>query len=99
MSVFSFNPSWMTALVLALHLLAGIGLGLLYFHALRRNVGLLVGGGRVVLSLALTAGRFGLVAVLFVLAAREGALPLLTLASGFEIARRLVLRRAREAVA
>lgn len=74
---------------------AGFALGLVYFAALRRTVdGVAGGNGRLFLS-ALTLGRYGAAAILFTLAARLGAIPLLATLLGFLTARVVALRAVR----
>ena len=83
--------------LMALVAISGLVLGLLYFAALKRSVGLLVGGKGWLGPLALTLGRIGAaVAVLFV-AARFGAAPLLAAFIGFLTARAVALRAERRA--
>jgi hypothetical protein len=75
---------------------AGLFVGACYFAALRRTVGLYAAGrGR--LAAALTVGRFAGAIIFFGLAARQGALPLLSSLLGFLLARALALRAARRA--
>jgi hypothetical protein len=56
-----------------------------------------VSGGRVIPA-ALTLGRFAAAAVVFAVAARDGALPLLAAFLGFLIARGVALHGARRGV-
>ena len=91
-------PAWAALAVLAAHLAAGIGLGLLYFGSLWRGVRRFAAGGRVgPAAIALMLGRFAVLGAVLLLASREGALPLLLLALGVLIARPLVARRVRAA--
>ena len=95
--LFDTPPTWAQLLNLAVHLAAGIALGILYFRSLWWNVSRLTGDGRVVTTIALTAGRFVLLGGLLTLASLEGALPLLALALGLFIGRSVVMRRTTEA--
>ena len=79
-------------IVLAAHVAAGAGVGVLFFRALLWNARLVVGGGRVSAAVALTLGRFLLMGGLLTLAAFEGAAPLLAAALGVFVGRFLVLR-------
>jgi F1F0 ATPase subunit 2 len=99
MSIWSFAtlPLWAMVLSLAAHLVAGIGLGMLYFSAIWWNARLFALGGRAMTTVALIIGRLVLLGGLLALASLEGALPLLTTALGVLIARPLVLRRYHEA--
>ncbi len=99
MSIWSFAtlPPWAMALSLAAHLIAGIGLGILYFSAVWWNARLFALGGRAMTSVALIVGRLVFLGVLLALASLEGALPLLITALGVLIGRPLVIRRHREA--
>jgi hypothetical protein len=75
---------------------AGLLAGALYFAALRRAVALYAAGpGR--LGAALTLARIAGAILFFGLAARQGALPLLSSFLGFLLARALALRAARRA--
>jgi F1-F0 ATPase (N-ATPase) AtpR subunit len=75
--------------------LGGFLFGLGYFIALRRTVDVLVGGQRRLLAVALTLGRVAAAILLLGVAARFGALPLLTAFLGILLARTLALRAAR----
>ena len=75
--------------------LGGLLFGLGYFIALRRTVEVFVGGRGRLLPAALTLGRLAAAILFLGLAARFGALPLLTALLGFLLARALVLRAAR----
>ncbi len=91
--LFESLPLWAMGLVLGAHLALGIGVGVLYFHAIRKSAQLFAEGGRASLAAALTVGRLLLLGGLLLLASREGALPLLVFALGFFIARPLAMRR------
>jgi len=75
--------------------LAGLGVGLVHFSALRRTVDA-YSTGPVRLAVALTLGRLAGTIVFFGFAARLGALPLLALFLGFLLARTLALHAARK---
>ncbi len=87
-------PGWLP-LVLVAHLGAGAGAGVVFFRSLLWNTRLIVGGGRVSTALALTLSRFLLMGGLLMLAALEGAAPLLATALGIFIGRFYVLRAAK----
>jgi hypothetical protein len=72
----------------------GLVFGRLYFAALRKNVDFYSDGHPLKAS-ALVLGRLVSAAMAFALAARLGALPLLTAFIGFLLARALALRAAR----
>ena len=75
--------------------LAGLVFGIVHFALLRRAVDLCsVARGRLAAA-ALTLGRIAAAIVFFGLAARLGALPLLSAFLGFLLARALALRAAR----
>jgi F1F0 ATPase subunit 2 len=99
MSFISFNtlPGWAALLALAIHLAAGIALGVLYFRGLWWDVRRLTGDGRVITTIALMIGRYVLLGGLLALASLEGALPLLMMALGVLIGRSVVMRNTREA--
>lgn len=92
-------PGWALPISLAAHLLAGTGLGLLYFGSLWWNAQLFERSGRLGTVLALVAARFALLAGALILVSLEGAMPLLVTALGVFIARIAVLRRTREVAA
>ena len=75
--------------------LGGLVLGLAYFSALRRTVEVFADGRGRLLPAALTLGRLAAAILFLGLAARFGALPLLTAFLGFLLARALALRAAR----
>ena len=75
--------------------LAGLGVGLVHFAALRRTVDA-YSTGSVRLAVALTLGRLAGTIVFFGFAARLGALPLLALFLGFLLARTVALHAARK---
>ena len=75
--------------------LAGLVFGLVHFAALRRTVDLYSAGRSRLAAAALTLGRIAGTIVFFGLAARLGALPLLSAFLGFLLARTLALRAAR----
>jgi hypothetical protein len=75
--------------------LVGLLFGIINFAALWRNVELYTGDGSGFAAAALTLGRVAGAVVLFGLAAKLGALPLLSAFLGFLLARWLALRAAR----
>lgn len=81
--------------MLALHLVGGIVVGILYFRTLRWNAELFGGGGRVRTLIASMAARFVLLGTILTAASFEGAMPLLATAAGVLVARTIVLRRVR----
>ena len=99
MSFVSFDtlPVWAMAASLAAHLVAGTGLGIVYFSAIQWNARLLALGHHAGTGIALIIIRLVLLGGLLTLASREGAMPLLALALGVLIARPVVLRRYLEA--
>jgi F1F0 ATPase subunit 2 len=90
---FAHLPAWAMALNLVLHLVAGFGLGLLYFRGVWWSARLFASGSRLTTAIALGLGRFILLGGLLALASLEGALPLLALALGVLIARPMIMRR------
>jgi len=76
--------------------LAGLGLGTLYFAALRRSVEALCAGRGRTVAIALTLGRYCVAALVLALVARLGAAGLLATFGGFLAARVLALRASRE---
>ena len=75
--------------------LVGLVVGLVYFAALRRAVELYTKGRSGFTAIALTLGRIAVAIAFFGLAARLGALLLLSSFLGFLLARVLALRVAR----
>jgi F1F0 ATPase subunit 2 len=94
---FDVSPAWTGLAGLAAYLVAGIALGTLYFRSFWWNVRRFADGGRLLATVALIVGRFVLLGAAFVLASRQGALPLLMMALGVFLARSAVMRRVREA--
>ena len=82
------------AFAAALSTILGSILGLIHFGTLAMVTDRLV-EGRMVAAAGLQAVRLVLLVVILVLAARFGALPLLTCLAGILAGRRLVLRRAK----
>ena len=76
--------------------LAGLALGAGFFSLLRLNVNL-YGSRHWPAGIGLHVGRWALLVTTLVLAARTGALPLLSAALGILVARALVLRGAPKA--
>lgn len=79
-------------MVLALCFIGGLGLGYLYFRAVRATADLIVGGGSLWLSIGLIIGRLGVIALGFYLAVQSGALALLATLAGVLCAKALMLR-------
>ncbi|WP_323780050.1 ATP synthase subunit I [Thalassovita sp.] len=73
----------------------GLVLGFAYFSILRRTVDLLVTGDQPILGLALTLGRFVLLAAGLYIAVLAGAFALLAALAGVLCAKRIMLRRTR----
>lgn len=91
----SVHDSWAAvafAALLAAYVVAGAGVGVIFFRALRWGARVLVEGGSVSTAFALTLGRFLLVGALLFVAAREGAAPLLAASVGVFVGRFLVMR-------
>lgn len=84
-------------ILLAIHLAAGIGLGLVYFQAIWWNARQFALGGRLDATIGLMVGRFVLLGGLLFLVSLEGALLLLMTALGVFIARFAIMRRVRAA--
>jgi hypothetical protein len=74
---------------------AGFGLGLLYFAALRLSVAAFTGGRGWIVPMVLTGARIGGIALALGIAAKFGAVPLLSAFLGFLIARGVSLRQSR----
>jgi F1F0 ATPase subunit 2 len=94
--LFEMFPAWVKVVGLAAHLAAGIALGAIYFRSLWWNVCQYMGGAPVVVTIALTIGRFVLLGGLLALASRQGAPPLLMLSLGVMIGRSVVMGRVGE---
>ena len=71
---------------------SGLAFGLGYFAMLRRTVDLHAAGDNLLVPALLTVGRLATVILLLGVAARVGALPLLSSFIGFLLARGLALR-------
>jgi hypothetical protein len=71
---------------------AGLAFGLAYFAVLRRTVDLHAAGHGLLVPALLTIGRLATAILLLGVAARVGALPLLSSFIGFLLARTLALR-------
>jgi hypothetical protein len=80
---------------IALSIAAGLVLGGGFFSLLGLNVRL-YGSRRWPVAMGLHLARWGLMTVALVVAARAGALPLLSVTLGILLARTAVVRRARE---
>lgn len=83
-------------ITLGLCYLAGLGLGYVYFRALRKTTEMILGGGSALLALALTIGRLALIGAGFYLAVLAGGLALLLALAGVLSAKALLLRAAPE---
>jgi len=81
-----------TAALLVLFAAAGLAAGLAHFHMVALTARA-VTAGNLARSLAATAGRFALTGPVLVVAALQGAGPLLAAAAGLLAGRRLVMRR------
>jgi F1F0 ATPase subunit 2 len=94
MSFLSFDslPIGAMPIGIAAHLVAGGGIGMLYFRGLWWNASLLSQGGRTAAAIMLLVGRFALLGGVLTLASLEGALPLLMTALGVLIGRSAVMR-------
>jgi N-ATPase, AtpR subunit len=98
MSFLSFDslPIGVMLIGIAAHLIAGGGVGILYFRGLWWNASLLSLGGRTAAAIILMVGRFALLGGVLTLASLEGALPLLVTALGVLIGRSAVMRSVRK---
>ncbi len=83
---------------LPLYLIAGLLLGILYFHGLWWNVRLFTRTGQMRNALAVMVGRIVLLGGVLTLAGLRGAWPLLTTALGILLARLIVVQRVRAAM-
>jgi F1F0 ATPase subunit 2 len=94
MSFLSFDglPVGTMPIGIAAHLIAGGGIGILYFRGLWWNASLLSQGGRTGVAITLLVGRFAVLGGMLTLASIEGALPLLVTALGVLIGRSAVMR-------
>lgn len=77
--------------------LTGLAGGLVYFAALHRTVTLLASGKGWLGALALSLGRLGAAAILFLFLSKLGSAPLLAALPGFLAARGIALRAVRRA--
>ena len=93
---FDTMPPWAMPVGLAVHLVAGIGFGIVYFHSVWWSARLFALGGRVPTTIAVMTGRIALLGGVLTLASLEGALPLLVTALGVLIARAGVVRKFRQ---
>ncbi len=73
----------------------GLVLGLAYFRAVRMTADLIVAGGRPLLGLALTLGRFGMLGLGFYGAVLAGGFALLAALAGVLCAKALMLGQIR----
>jgi hypothetical protein len=94
MSFLSFAslPVGAIPISIAAHLIAGGGVGVLYFRGLLWNANLLSQGGRTATAIILLVGRFAVLGSMLTLASLEGALPLLVTTLGVLIGRFAVMR-------
>jgi len=76
-----------TLLHAGLFLVLGFGAGVAHWKGLRRNVAAYLGGGRLMPSLGLHAGRFILTIAVFAAAAQFGAVSILSALAGFLVSR------------
>lgn len=90
-------PTWAMAVSLALHLAAGTGIGILYFHGVWRTTQRLASGNGIIRTIGLTLGRFAALGGVLFVVSLEGAPPLLVTALGVLIARAIVIRQTKEA--
>lgn len=88
-------PAWTQFLGLAVHLAAGLALGLLYFRSLWRTACRVVGGHGPIATVCVFVGRFAALVGFLTLASLEGALPLLSMTLGLLIARRIEIGNVR----
>jgi N-ATPase, AtpR subunit len=97
MNIFLFQGSQSVTVLVsaALYLIAGVGVGVLYFWSLHENTRLFAAGVGMSTAIMFMIGRFVLLAGILVFASREGAFPLLAMALGVLVARAAVLRRVR----
>ena len=86
-----------TAVILALHVVGGAGLGVLYFGSLWWNATIFGQAGHLRRLLASMAARFVLLGGVLTAASFEGAMPLLATSLGVLLARIAVLRQVRMA--
>jgi len=103
MGEFGMIGSWYSSLdllvrvpLLVLHLAIGIGVGVLHFRAIRESARQLVEAGNVRRVAALTVGRLAVTGAVLIIAALEGALPLVAAAAGLMIGRQAVLGKKSE---
>lgn len=94
------NPSsWLWVASIAVHLGAGLLLGILYFYGVWWNARLFASGGRMGTSILVMLSRIALLGVVLTLASLKGALPLLVTAVGILLGRFIVMRRLRNIAA
>jgi len=79
----------------AIGLVLGFGLGLVHFTTLKHVAALYTSGAKVWRVLGLQLLRFALLALVLIVVAQLGALPLLAAAAGILVARQIVIRRNR----
>ena len=93
---FDSLPAWATVPMAALHVVAGIAAGALYFRWLWWSTRRFAHGGAWMLALSGVL-RLVVLGLLLALIAREGALPLLATTLGVLLARAIVVRRVKAA--
>lgn len=94
MSFLSFDglPVGAMPISIAAYLIAGGGVGVLYFRGLWWNASLLSQGGRTTAAIMLLVGRFTLLGGMLTSASLKGALPLLVTTLGVLIGGSTVMR-------
>jgi hypothetical protein len=85
-------PIFTSGLAAATALLGGLAFGCAYFAVLRRAVDLYAAGDGLLIPAVLTLGRLAAAILFLGVAARIGALPLLSSFMGFLLGRALALR-------
>lgn len=96
MSALAFLPPLAASVLIATACAGlGVGLGLVHFRGLWWNTRMLADGRPARRVIASMLSRFALLAVVLVLLAHAGALPLLATALGLLVGRQLVVRRVR----
>ena len=86
-------PGWNIAAILLAHAAGGLAVGMLYFHAVWWNVGLLTGRHHPIIGIVAAIGRFLFLGALLWLVASLGAAPLLATTAGIVAGRAVVVRR------
>lgn len=91
------GPPLASTTLLLLPLLAGFGVGVVYFAALRRTVNRFAARDGWLMIVALTAGRIVVAVGTLAITARAGATAVLVTFLGFLLARTVALHRTRRA--